>query len=105
MPDLHLKQPGFTYSAFGSFTEHCQGIQKFRETCNSNHVYRNELDKNCFAHDATSSNSKDLPKRNISDNTLKDKAYEITGNHKYDGYQRELANMVYKLFDKKTGQQ
>ena len=52
MPELHLKQPGFTYSACGPFTKHCGRIQKFREG-NLKHLYRNELDKACFAHDAT----------------------------------------------------
>ena len=51
MPELHLKQPGFTYSACGPFTKNCGRIQKFRETGNSKHLYRNELDKACFAHD------------------------------------------------------
>ena len=60
MPELHLKQPGFTYSACGPFTKHCEWIQKFRETVNLKHLYRNELDKACFAHDAVYSDSKDF---------------------------------------------
>ena len=44
MPELHLKQPGFTYSACGAFTKHRKRIQKFRETGNFKHLYRNELD-------------------------------------------------------------
>ena len=51
MSELYLKQPGFTHSACGSFTKHCERIQKFRETDNLKHLYRNELDKACFAHD------------------------------------------------------
>ena len=47
------------------------------------------------------SHSKGSAKRNASDKILKDKANEIATNHKYDGYQRELASMVYKFFDKK----
>ena len=42
MPELHLKQPGFTCSAFGPFTKHCERIQQFRETGNLKHLYRNE---------------------------------------------------------------
>ena len=68
MPELHLKQPKFTYSASGPFTEHFDRIQKFRETGNLKHLYRNELDKACFGHDAAYSESKDLAKRTISDN-------------------------------------
>ena len=74
MPELHLKQPGFTYSTCGSFTKHRERIQKFRETRNLNHLYRNELDKACFAHDAAYSDSKDLDKRTTSDKILKDRA-------------------------------
>ena len=47
MPELHLKQLGFTYSACGPFTKHCEKIQNFRETGNSKYLYRNELDKAC----------------------------------------------------------
>ena len=68
MPDFHLKQPGFTYSACGPFTKHCERIQKFREIGNLKHLYRNELGKACFSHDAAYSCSKDLAKRTISDN-------------------------------------
>ena len=78
-------------------------IQKFRGTGNSRHSYRNELDKACFAHDAAYSDSKDLAKRTTSDKILKDRAYEIAKNHKYDEYQRALAILVYRIFDKKTG--
>ena len=61
-------------------------MQKFRETGNLEHLYKNELDKACFAHDAAYSDSKDLSKRNISDKLLKERAYEIARNPKYDGY-------------------
>ena len=103
MPELHLKQPGLTYSACGPFTKHHERTQKFRTTGNLKHLYKNELDKACFAHDAVYSDSKDFVKRTISDKILKDRAYEIARNHNYDGYQRVLASMVYKFFDKITG--
>ena len=63
---------------------------------------KNELDKACFAHDAAYSDSKDLTKRTIADNILRNKAINIAKEPKYDGYQRGLASMVYKLFDKKS---
>ena len=97
MPELHLKLPGFTYSACGKFTKHRESIQNFRETGNLNNLDRNELDKACFSHDAAHSDSKDLAKRTIPDNILKDKAYQIARNGKYDGYQRVLASMIYKF--------
>ena len=49
---FHLKQPGFTYSACGPFTKDQERIQTFRETGILKHLYRNKLDKACFAHDA-----------------------------------------------------
>ena len=58
MPELHLKQPVFTYSACGPFTKHPERIQKFRETGHLKHLYRNELGKACFAHDVSYSDSK-----------------------------------------------
>ena len=103
MPELHLKQPGFTYISCGPFTKHHERTQKFRETSNLKHLYRNELEKACFAHDAAYSDNKDLAKRTISDKILKDRAYDIARNRGCYGYQRALASMVYKFFDKKTG--
>ena len=67
---------------------------------NSKHLYRHELDKASFAHDAVCSDSKDLAKRTISDKILKDRNYEIDRNCKFD--HRTIASMVYKFFDKKT---
>ena len=64
---------------------------------NLRRLYKNELDKACFAHNAAYSDSKDLTKRTQSDKVLKDKAFEIANNPKYDGYQRGLASMVYKF--------
>ena len=66
-------------------------------------MYRNELDKACFAHDVSYSDSKDLANRTILGKTLKDRAYEIARNCKYNGYPRALASMVYDFFDKKAG--
>ena len=102
MPEMHLRQPGFTYSAFGALTKHKQRIKKFVQTGDTNYIYRNELGKACFRHDAAFSDSKDLAKRTQSDKVLKDKAFAIANNPKYDGYQRGLASMVYNFFDKKS---
>ena len=102
MPELHLRQPQFTYSACGPFTKHEQRIQKFKETGDTNYIYKNELDKACFVHDAAYSDSKDLIKRTVADKTLKDKAFDIAKDPKYDGYQRGLVSMVYKFFDSKV---
>ena len=95
MQELHLKQLGFIYSAFGPFTKYLERIQKFRETGNLKHLYRNELDKACFAHDVAYCDSNDLSKTTISDRNLKDIAYEIARNCKYDRYKKALASMVF----------
>ena len=64
--------------------------------------YKNELEKACFQHDMDYGKSKDLVKRAQSDKVIKDKAFKIASDPKYDGYQRGLASMVYKFFDKKS---
>ena len=102
MPEIHLRQPQFTYSACGPFTKHEKRIQKFKETGDTNYIYMNELEKACFTHDAAYSDSKDLTKRNIADKILKNRAFDIAKDPKYDGYQRGLASMVYKFFDSKV---
>ena len=74
------------------------------QTGNTNFVYRNVLDKACFQLDMAYGKSKDLTKKTQSDNVLRDKAFKIkiASDLKYDGYQRGLASMVYKFFDKKS---
>ena len=100
MSNLHLKQPGFTYSACGPFTRSKERTEKFIQTGNTDFIYRNDLDKACFQHDMAYGKSKDLAKRTQSHKVLRDKAFKIVSDPKYDGYQRGLALMVYKFFDK-----
>ena len=100
MPEMHLKQPGFTCSACGPFTKKKKRIEKFMETGNKDFIYKNELDKACFQRDMAYGKSKDLAKRTESDKVLRDKAFKIVSDPIYDGYQRGLASMVYKFFDK-----
>ena len=71
-------------------------------TGDTDFIYRNELGKACFQHDMAYGKSEDLAKRTKSDKVLRDKAFEIASDPKYDGYQRGLASMVYKFFDKKS---
>ena len=66
LPEMHLKQPGFTYSACGPFTKNKERIEKFMQTVNTDFIYRNELDKACFQHDIAYGKSKDLAKRTQS---------------------------------------
>ena len=101
MPEIHLRQPRFTYSACGPFTKNKERIQKFKKTGDKDYIYKNELDKACFQHDMAYGDFKDLTKRTTADKVLTDKAFNIAKNPKYDGYQRGLGSMVYKFFDKK----
>ena len=77
-------------------------IQKFKETGDSRYIYQNELGKACFQHDMAYGDFKDLIRRTVSDKLLRDKAFNIAKNPKYDGYQRGLASTDYRFFDKKT---
>ena len=88
MPEMHLRQPGFTYSPCGPFTTQC--------------IYRNEFDKACFQHDAAYADNKDLLNRTEADKILRYKAYGIANNPQYDGYQRGLASLFYNFFNTKA---
>ena len=102
MPEMHLKQPAFTYSVCDPFTKNKERIQNFMQTGNTNYIYKNDLDKACFQHDMPYDKYKDLTKRTQSYKVLRDKSFEIPSNPKYDGYQRGLVSMIYKFFDKKS---
>ena len=86
MPEMHLRQPQFVYSACGPFTRHKEKIKEFKRTGDTRLLYRNELDKACFKHDAAYTKYKDVENRLISDQKLKNNAYDIASNPKYDGY-------------------
>ena len=102
VPEMHLRQPQFVYSACGPFTRHKERIKKFKQTGDARYIYRNELDKACFQHDSAYADHKDLINRTKSDKVLRDKSYDIASNPEYHGYQRGLTSMVYKFFDKKS---
>ena len=99
MPEMDLKQPGFTYSACGPFTKNKERIEKFIHAENTNIIDENELDKACYQQDMGYGKSKDLAKRTQSDKVLKDKAFKTASDPKYDVYQRGLASMVYNFFE------
>ena len=102
MTEMPLRQPQFVYSACGTFTRHKERIKKFKQTDDTRYIYRDELDQACFQHEFAYADHKDLINRTKSDKVLRDKAYDIPSNPEYDGYQRGLASMVYKFFDKKS---
>ena len=102
MPEMHLRQPRFVYSACGPFTKHKERIKEFKRTGDTRYIYRNELDKACFQHDSAYTDHKDLINRTEADKVLRDKAYDIASNPEYDGYQIGFASMAYKFFDEKS---
>ena len=73
MPEMYLKQPGFTYSACEPFTKNKERPQKFKETGDTKYIYRNELNEACFQHDMAYGGFKDLTIRTTSDKVLRDK--------------------------------
>ena len=77
MPEMNLKQPGFTYSPSSPFTKTKERIEKFMQTGNTDSIYKNELDKACFQHDMAYGKLKDLIKRTQSDKVLKIKHLKL----------------------------
>ena len=80
--EMHLRQPGITYSLCGPFTKNKKRIQKFEESEDSRNIYQNELDKACFQHDVAYGDFKDLASRTASDKILRDEAFNIAKNPK-----------------------
>ena len=77
MPEMYLRQPQFNYSACGPFSKNKERKQKFKETGDTKHIYKNELDKACFQHDLGYGDFKDLARRTAADKVLRDKAFNI----------------------------
>ena len=84
MPEMNIRQLGFTYSACGPFNKNKEQIQKFKETGDTSYIYKNETDKACFQYDMAYADFKDLKGRTASEKVLRDKAFNIAKNFKYD---------------------
>ena len=82
MPEMHLKEPGFTYSTCGPFTKNKERVEKFMQTGNTDFIFKNKLDQACFQHDTAYGKSKDLEKRTQSDKIWRDKAFKIASDPK-----------------------
>ena len=80
MPEMHLRQPGFTYSACGPFTKNKERIKNCKETGYSRYIHQNELDKACFQRDLAYGNFKGLSRRTASDKILHNKAFDVAKN-------------------------
>ena len=102
MPEMHLRQPGFICSACAPSTKNKKRIQKFEEIGDSQYIYQNELDKAYFQHDMAYGLFKNLTRKTASEKILRDKAFNIVKNFKYNGCQHELTSMVYNCFDEKS---
>ena len=101
MPELHLVDPIVKKIVH---VDHFQNTHKEFKIfkIQASYIYNNDLDKACFQHDMAYNKFKDLEKRTQSGIVLKDKTLKIASNPKYNGYERGLASMVYKFFDKKS---
>ena len=100
MPEMQLKQPGFTYSACGHLPE---TKKELKNLCRQEiEILFTEMSMFWTWFCLWQIKSKDLAKKTQSDKVLRDKAFKIASDPKYDGYQRGLASMVYKFFDKKS---
>ena len=97
MAEMHLKQPGFTYSAYGPFTKNKQRIKK-KEAGDSRYIYQNQLYKSYFQHDMGYGYFKDINRRTAADKVLRDKSFNFTKIPKYGGCKCGLASMVNKFF-------
>ena len=100
MPEMHLRDPGFTYIAFGPFAKNKERMKKFKEAGYSRYIYQNELDKACFQQDMIYREFKDLNRRTFVDKVLHEKVFDIAKDPKDDGYQLEPTSMVYTFFNK-----
>ena len=72
--EMHLRQPGFTYSACDPFIKNKKRIKKFKDTGDSRYIYQNELDEACLQRDVVYGDFKDLNRRATADKVLHDKA-------------------------------
>ena len=77
-------------------------VHSLKGTGDSKYIYQNKLDKACLQHDMAYGDFKDLKRRTAADKFLRDKAFNIAKNLKYDGYQHGLASIVNNFFDKRT---
>ena len=99
---MHLWDPKVKkYSACGPFTRHQQRINEFMRDGRFSHIAKNKLDAACFQHDSAYNKYKDSVNRKQSDIVLKNKALKIAIDPKVNGYQRSLATMIYKFFNKR----
>ena len=102
MSEMHLRQPGFTYSASGSFKKNKKIIERFKETGDSRYIYQIKLDKACFQHDLAYGDFKDLTWRTTSDKIMHDKTFNIAKNLNMMDIKGVLLQSLINFLIKKT---
>ena len=80
MPEIHLKQPYLLIVLVVHLLK--TRIEKFMQTCNTDYIYKSDLDKACLQHNMAYGKYKDSAKRTQSDKVSRDKAFEIASNPK-----------------------
>ena len=101
-PEVHLRQPEFTYSACWSFTKNKERIQESKLTGDLRYTYQIESDKSRFRYGMTYGDFHDFPRKATSAKILCEKTFNITKNLKYDGYHHRVTSVVYKFFNNMT---
>ena len=101
MSELQLKQPGFTYSACGPFT---RNKEKLKNLCRQEiQILFTEMSLIKLPFNMMQLMVyRKIQQKELNQKVLRDKAFKIVSDPKYYGYQRGLASMVYKFFDKKS---
>ena len=85
--EMHLWDPIVgKYAAAGPGTKHKARLEKYLQTGDTNYIFKNELDKACFYHDAAYSKYTDVANRQIADKKLMDECVRIANDTSYDGY-------------------
>ena len=102
MPEMHLGSQDLHVVLVDHSLKIKKDLKKSKETGDLRYIYQKELDEACFQHFMVSGDFKDLNRWTAADKVLHDKAFKITKNPKYDGYQGGIASMVHNFFDKKT---
>ena len=101
LSEMHLRKPGFTYRACGTFRKYKERTKKILKTGDLRNIYEKELDKVCFQYYMASGDFKDLIRRTAADKVLRNKACNIAKNPKCYGYQRIITLMVYTFVNEK----
>jgi hypothetical protein len=100
--EMHAWSPEVgKYAACGPGSKTQERLDQYIKTGDTNHIFKNELDKACLYHDVAYGSNKDVPSRHIADKELMDRAIAIASDKTKNGYERALSSLLYKFFEKK----